>query len=527
MFFKFNKTLKKNNKQQETDPYQEQNNTSTSKKSNPQDRLTFKSVKHAMQSFKSFFHHSNDLVIREVSIQNSKALVIFFENLVDKNIIDRDVLKRLIKLDAGYHLEDLIEKFPLEDSNFTSTKEQVADKILRGWVYIYIEKVQEGFMFDAASVPARNITSPEVETHILGPQVAFAENLSTNISLIRNYIRNPDLVTESIKAGEVSKTEVTVMYVHGLADPENVHTVRQRIKDLDFDGIIDSNILVQLIEDNSTTIFPQISVTERPDTVGSSLLEGKVAILVDGSPFVVTCPNTFIDFFSTNEDSYIRWNMATFIRMVRLIAMALSVLFTPMYVASVTYHYEVIPQAMLVPLAESRSRVPFPPLFEALLLEFIIELLREAGARLPAKVGQTMGIVGGIVIGQAAVQAGFTSNILIMIVALGALASFTAPSYLMGTAIRVIRFPMIIMAGLWGFIGMMFGVTFLLLHLIRQTSLGRPYLAPVYPLRISDLKDSIVRLPWQFFNKRPVFTRNHSDKRTHAQSLAKEKDIDE
>ncbi|MBW9234449.1 spore germination protein, partial [Leptospira santarosai] len=183
-------------------------------------------------------------------------------------------------------------------------------------------------------------------------------------------------------------------------------------------------------------------------------------------------------FFQSREDQNLRWPIASFLRILRFSAVFLSIYLTPMYVAALTFHYEIIPQSLLVPLSESRALVPFPPIIEALLLELIIELLREAGARLPTKVGQTIGIVGGIVIGTAAVQAGITSNILIIIVALSALASFTTPSYMMGNVIRVIRFPLILLAGFWGFYGIMLGFCFVLIHLIRQSSLGSPYTAP-------------------------------------------------
>lgn len=286
-----------------------------------------------------------------------------------------------------------------------------------------------------------------------------------------------------------------------------VATLKQRVISLKIDSILDSSILAQLIEDNSLSIFPQMVLTERPDRTSAWLLNGKIAVLVDGSVQAIGCPQSFIEFFQSMEDQNVRWHISTFLRILRMIAMMLSIFFTAVYVASLTFHYEIIPQAFLVPLSESRSRVPFPPIIEALLLEFIIELLREAGARLPTKVGQTMGIVGGIVIGTAAVQAGFTSNILIIIVALGALASFTTPSYMMGNVIRILRFPLIIFAGFWGFYGLMAGFCFLLIHLLRQSSLGSPFLAPFYPLRLTDWRDSIIRLPLSFTFRRPFQTR--------------------
>jgi hypothetical protein len=303
------------------------------------------------------------------------------------------------------------------------------------------------------------------------------------------------------------KTPGKLVYIKDIADEDNVNTFRQRITDLEYDYIPDTTVLGQLIEDNSWTIFPQIMSTELPDRVTLSLMRGKVAVVMDRSPSALYGPSPFFSFFESTEDVYMRWNMGLFLRMIRIIAIFLSVLLTPAYVAVLTYHYEVIPSALLISLGQSRANVPLPPVLEALLLEFTIELLREAGARLPTKVGQTMGIVGGIVIGQAAVQAGFTSNILIIIIALSALGSFTSPSYLMGTAVRMMRFPIIIFAGLWGGIGIMLSFCFVLIHLLRLTSIGRPYLMPIYPFRWKDLGYSIFKFPAQFLSSRPVTNR--------------------
>jgi hypothetical protein len=329
----------------------------------------------------------------------------------------------------------------------------------------------------------------------------------TNITLIRSYIKDTSLCIENLQVGSRTNKLVSIVYINGIVSEQMVGSLRKRIQEIKMDGILDSSVLEQLLAENSLTIFPQMALTERPDRVSDWLLKGKLAVFVDGSSLAIVCPQSFMEFFQSMEDSNVNWQIATFWRLLRFTALFLSVFFTALYVASLTFHYEVIPQTLLFTLSESRAKVPFPPIIEALLLEFIMELLREAGARLPTKVGQTMGIVGGIVIGTAAVEAGFTSNILIIIISLGALGSFVTPSYTMGNVIRIVRFPLIILAGFWGFYGMMFGFCFLLLHLLRQTSLGSPYLAPFFPPRFADWKDSIIRLPLTFTNKRPDLTR--------------------
>ena len=404
-------------------------------------------------------------------------------------------------------IQKIMEHLSIVEVEKSNQMEKVVKSALDGSVIIYLEGDSAVLLAKIPSRVGRSLTFAQNESQVIGPQVAFNESLMTNIFLIRNYIKDSALCIEDIKVGSRTNSSVSIVYINGITSEQLVEMVRNRIQKIKIDGILDSSILLQLIEENSLTIFPQMALTERPDRVCDWLLKGKVAILVDGSSLAIVCPQSFMEFFQSMEDNNVNWQIATFLRLLRFIALFLSVFFTAIYVAALTFHYEIVPQTLLLTLSESRAKVPFPPIIEALLLEFIMELLREAGARLPTKVGQTMGIVGGIVIGTAAVQAGFTSNILIIIISLGALGSFVTPSYIMGTIIRIVRFPLIILAGFWGFYGIMFGFCFLLLHLLRQTSLGTPYLAPFYPPRIADWKDSIIRLPLSFTNKRPDQTR--------------------
>jgi hypothetical protein len=298
----------------------------------------------------------------------------------------------------------------------------------------------------------------------------------------------------------------------------------QRIKAIKFYQILDSSYISQLITDNSNSIFPQMLDTERPERVAAVLAEGSIVIMVEGSPHALIAPTTLVEFFSAFEDYFINWQMASFFRIVRLFSVLFSILITPIYVAVVTYHYALIPTDLMVTLVTSRSIVPFPPILEAMILELTIELLREAGARLPTKVGQTIGIVGGIVIGTASVQAGLTSNVLLIFVALAALASFTTPVYRMGNAIRLLRFPFLLFAQLWGLIGVAIAFIFVMGHLLRLTSLGRPYLEPIYPLRLKDLRDSFIRLP---FSTRSHRLQTQDKQRFTPPWRQKPRDIDE
>ncbi|UOQ43597.1 spore germination protein [Halobacillus salinarum] len=463
--------------------------------------LTLQAYDDAMQEQ---FNYSPDLVKKVFHIKGQEIVIHFISYQVNKETLERELLTPLMQARRPWSINDLQNRIPIAVSQVTDCMNKATQELIHGAVSIYIPGAKYTVLFSLPEQSKRQLARAETESLVFGPQIAFTESLETNLNVLRWRMDTDDLVVEKFLVGERLKSEIRLVYLKSLANDENVNAFRERIDKLEVDQIEDTSVLGQYIEDSSSTVFPQLIFTELPDRFCSSLAKGRVGVLVDKSPSALLGPMTLFSFFESTEDVYMRWNMGTFIRLLRFSAMFISIILTPMYVAALSYHYEIIPSTLLVSLGQSRSTVPFPPVFEAIMLELLIELLREAGARLPTKVGQTMGIVGGIVLGQAAVKAGFTSNILIIIVALSALASFTAPSYLMGTAVRIIRFPMILLAGFWGMIGIFFGLSFLAIHLLKQKSLGRPYLSPLYPFQAKDFNDSIFRMPFQKNTRRPV-----------------------
>jgi hypothetical protein len=470
--------------------------------------------------FRNRLQHSEDIV--ETKVAGTEITLFYLHTLIDMNLLHKDIIEQ-VKNQSFHSIENIMRQISVGIMDKTNQMDKVIQSAIGGHVIIHLEGDDRVIFARIASNTGRTLSASLNESQVIGPQIAFNESLSTNLSLIRKYIADPNLSIESIKIGSRTTTAVSLIHIHGIANQQMVDHLRERIKKINLDGLIDSSVLLQLIEDNSLSIFPQMVLTERPDRICSWLLMGKLVVMVDGSPLAIACPHSFLEYFQSMEDMNVNWQVATFLRLLRMFALILSIFFTATYVAALTFHYEVIPQTLLIPLSESRAKVPFPPIMEALLMEIFIELLREAAARLPTKVGQSMGIVGGIVIGTAAVDAGFTSNILIIIVALGALASFTTPNYSMGNIVRVLRFPIIILAGFWGFYGIMFGFCFILIHLLRQSSLGTPFLTPFYPPRLADWKNSIIRLPLTFTAKRPNQTRPE-DVDKYNPSVAKEKE---
>lgn len=485
-------------------------------------------VEELKEQLKTVLHASSDLNFRSLKKGGKRILFSFLASVIDKNAIDDFVIRTIQNHnEVEWSIENLAQILPIAQISAANQLQEISASLIEGNVYIYVEGDPCGLLANVSKTVERSLEKAETESLVYGPKIAFTESLNSNLNILRNNIKDSNLSMEDVVIGTRGKAKGKIVYIKDIADEENVNTFRQRLSELKVDQIADTTVLGQLLESNSWTVFPQLMTTELPDRVTSALLKGKVAVLMDRSPATLYGPTPFFSFFETTEDVYMRWNMGFFLRMLRLTAIFLSVLLTPAYVAVVTYHYEVIPSPLLVTLGQSRSNVPFPPVFEALLLEFVIELLREAGARLPTKVGQTMGIVGGIVIGQAAVDAGFTSNILIIIIALSALGSFTSPSYIMGTAIRIIRFPIILLAGIWGGIGIMIAFCFFLIHLLKLETLGGPYLMPIFPFRWRDLRYSVIRLPLQYLSFRPETNRPSNMQKYSVQKSKEKKDVDE
>ncbi|WP_054942820.1 spore germination protein [Paenibacillus ihuae] len=423
--------------------------------------------------------------------------IVYFSHLLDTTSFIKEIQEPFSKIRL-----DEVDQLLLQ-SQFTteSDPKQVVVGIMEGNVAIFHRGMV--YLLDVYGPEARSVQQSETETIIAGPHDAFVESALTNISLIRGRLKSPHLKIRKYAVGEISKTAVYLLYIKDIANPVLVEDMGRRIQSIETDTLNDGGMLTQFIEDMPNSVFPQFLITERPDVVASKLAAGRIVAIVDNSPTAISAPAAFFEFFSSPDDYYQRWALGTALRLLRYMALLITITFTAMYVSVTTFHYEMIPEALLRTLAESRNRVPFPPVYEALLMEIMIELLREAGARLPTKIGQTIGIVGGIVIGQAAVQAGLTSNVLIIAVASSAIASFVIPSYMMSASIRLIRFGIIILTGFWGNMGLVMGIAVVVIHLSGLTSLGTSYVMPVAPMKSRDWKDVFIRAPFSMLRTRP------------------------
>ena len=375
--------------------------------------------------------------------------------------------------------------------------------ILSGDIIIIIDGFDQFVGVGAKNWPNRGIAEPEGEVTIRGSREGFTELIRFNTALLRRRCKDPNLVIKGTKVGKRSQTGIAYAYIKGIVNPNLVDEVERRLNSIDIDAIVDSGQLEQLIQDNYLTPFPQIQATERPDKAIANIFEGRIVIIVDNSPFALIVPATFQQFFQSPDDYSERWMFSSAIRFLRWIASFFAILTSGVYIAIVSFHPGFIPTDLAISIAASRVTVPFPAFIEAILMEITIELLREAGARLPKPIGSTISIVGGIIIGDASVKAGIASPITVIIVAITAISSFIIPTYSLSIAIRMLRFPIMILAGILGLYGVILGFIFIITHLVTLKSFGVDYFTPQAPIRPSEWRDYIFRLPIQTQKYRP------------------------
>jgi spore germination protein len=489
-------------------------------KSEEQVDLTLdKSVEKNLEKFKAFLEESSDIVFREFKLgtQGIPCALVYVDGLVDKSVVHEQILKPMMYQITM--LENIVKKpieaatafdtvkyhaFAVAEIKEVETLDEAFLPILSGEVAVMIEGFDKILIGSARGWERRGIQEPESEVVIRGPRDGFTETLRSNTALLRRKYKDPNLVIKTVQLGRRGKTDVAYAYVKGIASQILIEEVERRLNEIDVDIFLDSSQIEQYIQDDYLTIFPQIQVTERPDKTAASLSEGRVAILMDNSPFALIVPTTFYEFFQSPQDYYERWMLASFIRILRWLGALLSILTPALYVAIVSFHPGFIPTNLAISIAATRATVPFPAFVEAFLMEATFELLREAGARLPKAIGQTIGIVGGLIIGDAAVRAGITSPIMVIVVAVTAIASFVIPSYSAATAIRLIRFPFIILAAVFGIYGVILAFILLSVHLVTIKSFGVGYMSPQAPIRYEDWMDFLMRFPTQMMKRRPV-----------------------
>lgn len=422
----------------------------------------------------------------------------------DKTIVNDSIIAPLTSREkvTNASIPNLISAHQIKE---ISTIHEAVSEILNGLTVLFIEGSQKAWAINAKEAPIRGIEEPEAQALVRGPRDGMIESLEINLALVRKRLRTPSLKVTTLTIGRKSNTNIAVLHMEGVADPKVLEELHTRLDKIDIDGIMDSGELEQLIEDSTISPFPQIGNTERPDNVAAALLNGRIAIMADNSPFALIIPNVLTDMLQASDDYYERFYFSSAIRLLRYILSIIALTGPAAYVAITTYHHEMIPTTLLITLTQARSGVPFPAVVEAGLMELAFEALREAGLRLPKPIGQAVSIVGALIIGQAAVEAGLVSPIMVIVVAGTGIASFAIPAFNGAIVTRLLKFPFLILAAVLGLYGVFLGFAFMLVHLVSLRSFGVPYMSPLAPITLRDWQDLIVRLPTWAITQRPSF----------------------
>lgn len=399
--------------------------------------------------------------------------------------------------------EELIRYFEQEGASSHPFKlfdkaADIEEHILNGYIILLLDGWNKAAAFDAMSIETRKVDEPVSENVVLGPREGTVESLKMNLGLFRARLKSPDFVINRFTAGKSKKTEIAYGYLKNVADSEMIDEFEKRIASVKDKVILDSSYIAQMIRDSHVTPFPQVRYTERTDVAVSALLEGKIIVMIDGSGMVMICPGLFSELFQSSEDYYQQTLFSSLIRLMRIVAFLIAIALPGTYVALTTFHPDLVPTVLLLKLATTLEGIPFPAVFEVLIMEFFFELLREAGIRLPRPVGSAVSIVGALIIGEAAISAGIASPVVVVVVALTGIASFSLPQYNMAISVRILRFTFLMLSALLGGFGMLLGFLLLVLHLTKLRVLGQPYFAPAAPLRKSLFHDVLTRASYDY-----------------------------
>ena len=466
----------------------------------------------------TLFQDCDDIVKKKFCFRRHgdeiSAYMVYLDGLTDNNMIQEYVIAPL-QWQQREESGDIFDVFFHSEINMADIKEEtvfqnVINSILKGDTALFVHGYAKVIIISSKKLPVRSIQESETEAVMRGPRDSFNESIRTCTALIRRRIKDPKCKVVQNKFGERSRTDYALIYMEDLVPDGLVDNIKDQMAAFETDAIYDSGMLEHFMSRKWYSPFPVIQSTERPDKVASSILEGRVAIAVDNSPEVLLIPATFNTFFQASDDYYTQWSVASFARILRYIASILAIGLPGFYIAITGFHLEMLPTELLFAIAQARSSITFPVVLEVLLMELEFELLREAGIRLPGQMGNTIGIVGGLIVGQAAVEAGLVSTIVVIVVALAALASFTIPNESFASAYRLLKFFLIATSAVWGLYGFILGMLMIAIHLSGLTSYGVPYMVPAVSTGTGEYeskKDFILRLPIYLMKKRPIFTK--------------------
>ncbi len=487
--------------------------TSTASPTTP--KKLFTNIDDNLNTMKSIYNAliNSDVVIREFACHIAKrkyrAFIMYFDGMTDSQIINDFLLEPLMQINynTSFNTNMPLDKYilsslvPQNNVKTVTSFSEVASKINSGNCVLFVDTLNIAFDVDAKNFKQRSVDTPENETVIRGPHEAFVENIRTNTSLLRRIVNNENLIIENTNIGALSKTSCSICYMQNIVNYDLVSEVKYRLNNLDVDSVESTGQLEQLIEENPSYGIPQIVATERPDKCSKSLYQGRVIVLLNGNPYALIMPAVAMDFLASPEDTNLKSNFANFLRFLRILAAAITLLLPGIYIAITDYHQELLPTELLFSILASRENVPFPIIIELLIMEISFELIREAGIRIPSPIGSTIGIVGGLIIGEAAVSAHIVSPILVIVIAITGIASFAIPDFSFGFHLRIFRFLFVFLGAFLGFLGIGVGIFAYISILCSIKSFGVSFMAPFAPTTVGDSMGYVVPPTWKQENR--------------------------
>ncbi len=493
------------------------NKSNNDKKNGPRkdaadSEISFSSVLETnLQIIKTLFNKDDTLAFRRFKNQQApdvECCIVFIDGVVKPETVDQNIIQPIVTnllLENNSNCLNALQYQVLISDHVEQTSEvpKVVEAIINGNTALFLDGVDQALTINSAGWKTRSVEEPQGEKVLRGPREGFTESVLTNLSLIRRRLKTANLKFQARAFGRQSNTKAYLCYIEGIANPQILDELNKRLDAVDLDAVLDSGYIQELIKDSPLSPFKTIGSTERPDVVAAKLLEGRIALLIDGTPVALTLPHVFIELFQVNEDYYVNFYYSSFNRILRIISFWISISLPAVYLALVTYHQELVPTPLIISISAARQGIPFPSLLEAILLIIVFEIIREAGTRMPSYIGQALSIVGGLVIGQAAVQAKFVSAPIIIIVAMTGITGLMIAK-LKGATI-VLRFILLLLASILGLYGYIFGISGLLIHLFQLRSFGVPYMTGMMTIDPDDLKDITIRSPWWYMKRRPKF----------------------
>ncbi len=433
--------------------------------------------------------------IRKLCISKTEVYTLYLKDITDRECVSISIIKPILqnRIDGNLTIDLIFDSIICVDEiNLDYDENKIVDYILKGNTVIIIPNNEKYIIANTKKIEKRNISSPELESPLKAPKDSFNENFDSNLSLIRYRIKDESLKIDTLFIGERTKTAVAVVYINDIANPKYVNEVKNKLKEIHIDGILESGSIQRFLQTKPYDLFPQIGISERSDKACACILEGKICIIVEGSNFVLIIPRGFLEFLDSGDDHYDNIYLGMFSKVIRLTSLFLFLTLSSLYVITISFHIDILPAEYILILAQSRTSVPFNSVTEALLMEFVSEILRESSIRLPKQIGPAIGIVGTIVIGQAAVSAGLVSPLLVIIVSLTTMCSFISPDYTIIAPLRILKLMLIILSAILGIFGFIMGLTIILITMLSSESYGVPYFSPISPFNFSDLKNYIL-----------------------------------